>query len=303
MSQLLQNYSSPIQLKLSYDEPLDRPVNVSSIPLRSPFRYPGGKTWFVPRIRKWLWQKKNKPDQFIEPFLGGGIIGLTAAFENLARRVLMVELDEDIASVWKTILSSNNSWLCNEILSFNLAIENVNRILEHKPVSTREKAFKTLLKNRLSRGGILAAGSGIMKTGENGKGMGSRWYPETIAHRIQAITTIQRKIEFIQGDGIKVLESNMRNSDAVFFIDPPYTASKKNAGKRLYTMNELNHEQLFDIASRLHGDFLMTYDNADEVKQMAKRYNLDYEVVSMKNTHNISMFELVISKNLDWLRS
>jgi DNA adenine methylase len=29
-------------------------VNVASVPQRSPFRYPGGKTWLVPRVRRWL---------------------------------------------------------------------------------------------------------------------------------------------------------------------------------------------------------------------------------------------------------
>jgi len=35
----------------------------------------------------------------VEPFAGGGIISLTALFERLVDRVVMVELDEDIASV------------------------------------------------------------------------------------------------------------------------------------------------------------------------------------------------------------
>ena len=30
------------------------PVNVASVPQRSPFRYPGGKTWLVPYVRSWL---------------------------------------------------------------------------------------------------------------------------------------------------------------------------------------------------------------------------------------------------------
>src|SRR5260370_34987117 len=29
-------------------------VNVASVPQRSPFRYPGGKTWLVPHVRRWL---------------------------------------------------------------------------------------------------------------------------------------------------------------------------------------------------------------------------------------------------------
>jgi DNA adenine methylase len=31
-------------------------VNVASVAQRSPFRYPGGKTWLIPTVRKWLMQ-------------------------------------------------------------------------------------------------------------------------------------------------------------------------------------------------------------------------------------------------------
>ncbi len=74
-------------------------VNVASVPQRSPFRYPGGKTWFVPRLRQWLAGRSEKPMEFIEPFAGGGIISLTVAFERLAEAVTMVELDADVAAV------------------------------------------------------------------------------------------------------------------------------------------------------------------------------------------------------------
>ena len=35
-------------------------VNVASVPQRSPFRYPGGKTWLVPVVRQWLKQETNE---------------------------------------------------------------------------------------------------------------------------------------------------------------------------------------------------------------------------------------------------
>jgi DNA adenine methylase len=37
---------------------------------------------------------KTKPLVLVEPFAGGGIISLTALFENLVERVVMVELDD-----------------------------------------------------------------------------------------------------------------------------------------------------------------------------------------------------------------
>ncbi len=68
----------------------ERIVNVASVPLRSPFRYPGGKTWLVPYIRRWLASCNSRPMEFIEPFAGGGIISLTVAAESLSDHVTMV---------------------------------------------------------------------------------------------------------------------------------------------------------------------------------------------------------------------
>src|SRR5271154_663015 len=89
----------------------ERPVNVASVPQRSPFRYPGGKTWLVPLFRRWISSLPTRPSILIEPFAGGGIISMTAAFERLADHVVMVELDEQIAAVWKTILDGDAEWL------------------------------------------------------------------------------------------------------------------------------------------------------------------------------------------------
>lgn len=104
-------------------------VNVASVPQRSPFRYPGGKTWLVPHIRQWFAQMAIRPATFIEPFAGGGIISLTVAFEHLADHIIMVELDDDVAAVWETILDGNGEWLANKIVHFDLTHETVQAAL------------------------------------------------------------------------------------------------------------------------------------------------------------------------------
>lgn len=63
----------------------EKVVNVSSVPQRSPFRYPGGKTWLVPTSRKWF-RHSSMCDTLIEPFCGGGITGLTAVSEGYLER-------------------------------------------------------------------------------------------------------------------------------------------------------------------------------------------------------------------------
>ena len=272
--------------------------------LVSPFRYPGGKTWLVPRIRQWLVSLPIRPAEFIEPFAGGAIAGLTVAMEDLADHVTLVEIDEQVAAVWHTILSEDGGgeWLANEIVSFDLTLEAVKSTLQKTAVSTRQKAFQTILKNRVYRGGILAPGSAPLKHGENGKGIRSRWYPGTLKRRILDIVAVRDHIAAIEGDGLAVIGLNAGRADTVFFIDPPYTAAGKKAGTRLYTHHELDHEKLFRLVGGIVGDFLMTYDGADGIRDLARRYGFDTELVAMKSTHHAMMKELLIGRNLDWAR-
>jgi DNA adenine methylase len=99
-----------------------------------------------------------------------------------------------------------------------------------------------------------------------------------------------------------VIRENAARADTVFFIDPPYTADGKKPGNRLYACSEVDHEELFRIASTISGDFLMTYDNVEGVHLLAANYGLDTEPVAMKNTHHAKMTELLIGRNLDWMR-
>jgi DNA adenine methylase len=276
-------------------------VNVAQVPQRSPFRYPGGKTWLVPHIRAWLHTLPKKPRMFIEPFVGGGIVSLTVAFEELAGRVIMVELDHHVAALWKTILSDDNPWLAKQITDFDMTLDNVRAKLLQFPATDRELAFHTLLRNRTNHGGILAPGSGVLKHGENGKGIRSRWYPDTLRKRIENICVVREKIEFIEGDGIETIRKHASQRTSVFFIDPPYTAAGKRAGSRLYTHNELDHEKLFRECQEIKGNFLMTYDNAPELVALATKYRFQTKTVSMKNTHHATMKELLIGRDLSWV--
>lgn len=280
-----------------------KPVNVASVPLRSPFRYPGGKTWFVPAFRKWMSHKHPKPEMLVEPFAGGGIISLTSLFENHVNSVIMVELDEEVAAVWQSVISGDGPWLADRILSFKISRESVTSEISKPAFEVREKAFQTILKNRTFHGGVLAKGSGLIKLGENGKGIRSRWYPKTLAKRLINLEKISKRIEFRCEDGLKVMRDLYDREETVFFIDPPYTAGGKNAGKRLYKYSDINHEKLFDICETLRGDFLVTYNNADEVRELARRHGFSMRLIPMKNTHHAEMQELVIGRDLSWMDS
>jgi DNA adenine methylase len=89
--------------------------------------------------------------------------------------------------------------------------------------------------------------------------------------------------------------------NTVFFIDPPYTVAGKKAGSRLYTHSALNHAHLFDLAQKLRGGFLMTYDNVQEVHMLAQSHHFEARAIPMRNTHHAEVTELLIGPNLHWL--
>ena len=290
------------QLSLFPIEEIDRTkssrkvVNVASVPKRSPFRYPGGKTWLVPTARKWF-AMANDNSVLIEPFAGGGIISLTAIAEHFFNQAIMVELDEDMAAAWQTMLSDDCDWLMNQISSFKVSAENVNRVVEHATDGVKERAFATIVRNRTNHGGILAKGSGMIKTGENGKGLSSRWYPGTLNKRIAQVNKMQGEILFIHGDAFDVINDYIDNPNAFFFIDPPYTV----AGRRLYNHFEIDHYRLFELVKQIKGRYLMTYDNTEEVKYWSKEFEMAYLTIPMQTTHLITKEELLISNDFAWI--
>ena len=100
---------------------------------------------------------------------------------------------------------------------------------------------------------------------------------------------------------MEILRQNAQCPNTLFFIDPPYTVAGKKAGSRLYTRHELDHEELFRLADQLSGDFLMTYDDTEDVRYLAQQHGFDMRTISMKNTHHAEMTELLIGRNLSWL--
>lgn len=274
----------------------ERVVNISSVQQRSPLRYPGGKTWLVPEIRRFLEGLDSKPEVFVEPFAGGGIASLTAVMDGHVDRAVLCERDPAVSNLWHCMLEDAEA-LAARVESFVATRENVSAVFANAAVSGMDAAFRTLLRNRVSRGGILARGASMVKLGEKGNGVSSRWYPQTLATRIRSIGDYADRLGFFQGDGVGLVELCKHNTEAAFFVDPPYTAAGKRPGRRLYAYNAVDHEDLFERMSRVRGAFMMSYDESPDVIQMARRRGFQLAKVPMKTTHHTVLYELLITSH------
>ena len=271
-------------------------VNVSTVPQRSPLRYPGGKTWLIPHIREWL--SRSKVHVLVEPFAGGGIVSLTAVMENMVDEAVMIEIDSDVAAFWKTALLDTDD-LIERIQRFTPTRKVVEELEREGWRNDAERAFRTLVLNRTKRAGILAPGASFLESGENAKGIGSRWYPDTLVKRLQAIRKHAKRIAFYEGDCMPILEPLLQGwgQKAAVFVDPPYTGKGgKRAGSRLYAHCTIDHARLFEILDRSRSNFLMTYDGAQEIVDLIHKHRFHAVRVEMNSAHYSRLSELVITR-------
>ena len=272
-------------------------VNVASVPQRSPLRYPGGKTWLIPHIRAWLKGMDPKPSTLIEPFAGGAVVSLTAVMEELVQKCILAEIDPNVVAFWQAVLLHNLE-LRQRIAEFKPTREGIEELQTSNPDTILERGFRALVLNRTRRGGIMAKGAALSRIGENGKGIMSRWYPETTANRLLQIDKYRESISFKPTDGLRLLEEELsvNATSSVVFADPPYTYGGKQAGNRLYDAYQINHQRLFSVLSESGVEFLLTYDKSPEILSLISQHGFFVVQVFMKNTHHNRIPELIITR-------
>ena len=266
---------------------------MSTVPQRSPLRYPGGKTWLIPHIRAWLSRQQPVP-VIVEPFAGGASVSLTAVMEGYADRAVLVDLDRDVSAFWRAALRHTDEMI-DRVVAFEPTRANVEA-LETAPATLIEHGFRTLVLNRTRRSGVLAPGASLLRNGENGAGLASRWYPDTLARRLRAIGDCADRISFFEGDGVSLIEI-LAPSGAWFFVDPPYSAATgKQAGTRLYAHHQVDHRRLFETLAQADCGFLMTYDCNPQTVGLAARHRFCAVTVPMRTAHHNTQIELLITR-------
>jgi len=285
---------------LRIPSPIADRMNVSAQPKISPFRYPGGKTRLVELVHTWL-MYNGETETFLEPFAGGASVGLYVATKGLAKTVRLVEIDPDISAFWITVLSDDWRWLCRRIACFEPTRRSIKEILSKEFTSTRDIAFKTLVRNRFGRSGLLWNGAGLVRVGERGAGLWSRWYPSTLIARIKHIHSLRDRLIFVHGCGLEEIRKFSFKKKTAMFVDPPYTVGEKSAGTRLYRYNELDHKLLMDLLANARSKFLLTHEDNRSIRKMADESGMQVIKLPLITGQNKKSAELLIGYDLDTL--
>lgn len=256
-------------------------------------RYPGGKRWLSRHISflsfvfgryinlTYMDGRRDRihltPTFLIEPFAGGGVVGLSLLNNNLIKRLVLVEKDPRVAAFWRAAL--HDSRFADRVEKFRCTRKNVKDVCAD-PDS--DPAFWTIVKNRCSVGGNLTGG--LMKD------VSSRWNGKAHADALREIRKLSRRIEFFERDGVEVLRKHANDPNAAAFVDPPYVV----AGRGLYREWEVDHSQVFEVLARWKGFWFMSYDNAPEIRRLLKKHRFVYREAPMRTNKGKVKMELIM---------
>nr|WP_241635597.1 DNA adenine methylase [Fusobacterium gastrosuis] len=270
----------------------------------SPLRYPGGKVKFYNNLIKIFQENKIVKSTYIEPFAGGSGLALKLLKNNIVEKVILNDIDKGIFSFWKSVLFYNED-LCSliNLAKLNLSEREIQKSIyfqkDNLDLTIKENilklGFATFYLNRVNRSGIIKAGviGGINQNG-NYK-MDCRFNKEKLISKIKEIYDYRNKIKFYNLDVIEFL-NEIPSKNSFIFFDPPYYKKGQELYTNYYTHND--HLKLSEKISSLKTKWIITYDNADEIKEIYSKYNIQEFDITYSLEKKRKAKEIIIYNNL-----
>lgn len=242
-------------------------------------RYPGSKARLVKFISDTISLNKVQKSIFIEPFCGGASVSIALLETNVVEKIILNDIDPLIASLWKCVFSKDDArWLAKSILRVPLTLDYWEYQKQKKSFNRRELALKCLYLNRTSFSGILHNSAGPIG-GRNQKKwtIGCRFNREKLASRVLELSRLSNRVITTQRSWNKVISSWEKEKKAFFYFDPPFYHKAKKLYRFIF--QESDHKNLCNTLKNFRSPWVLSYDNAIEIRELYARWNLTARVI------------------------
>jgi DNA adenine methylase len=224
--------------------------------VRSPLRYPGGKTRGVEFITQFF--PKNL-DKLLSPFFGGGSIELSVAAKGTI--VYGYDVFSPLVEFWQCLLTQPNK-LANEVEKYYPLPK--EKFYELQKTQTR---FKT----KLERAAVYYV---LNRSSFSGATLSGGMSPH---HPRFTLTSIERLRNYINPN-IKVQKADFKSSlekhpFTFAYLDPPYLIRSSLYGKKGNAHKYFNHEQLSNILKKRE-HWILSYNDCEEIRNLYEGFHI-----------------------------
>jgi DNA adenine methylase len=230
--------------------------------IKSPLRYPGGKTRAVKKIIPRIPRFK----EFREPFVGGGSV-----FISVKQRVpndisfWINDLNYDLYCFWSQI-KENSERMITEVQRYYDEWDDGRALFSfltnaHRKWSDFEKGVRFFVLNRITFSGTVESGGYSTQSFK-------RRFTQSSIERLKRLHELLANVKVTPYDYEKVV--NRTGEDVFIFLDPPYfsTTDSRLYGKNGDLHTSFNHERFAKVMKKCPHKFLITYDDSPEVKEL-----------------------------------
>lgn len=221
--------------------------------IKTCLRYPGGKFYGFKVIKPFLGVPH---DEFREVFVGGASVFLG---KDLAKNNWINDKDRELITFYKVVTDDPKRAKLFKLIKNEVATrERHGEVLKFQPKNDIDVAFKYFYLNRTSF-------SGIMNKPRWGYALGSSVTPNRWVDLIEPVAEKMKHIKITSDDFRKVITAGSKNG-VLLYLDPPYLQASKSIYKNEFTRQD--HIDLRNLLKRTEFNFILSYENCGEVKQM-----------------------------------
>jgi DNA adenine methylase len=242
--------------------------------IKSPLRYPGGKSRAIQRMKSLL---PKEFEEYREPFVGGGsfFIYLRQAYPKL--KIWINDLNPELYFFWK-YAQIDSEKLAKETLKIKsertngqeLFMELVNVNSEH--LSEFERAVRFFVLNRITFSGVVESG-GYSQLAFVGR------FTESSIERVAKLGKLLEGIKITHLDYCEILSDG--GKEVFTFLDPPYFKATKSKlyGKNGILHTGFKHDEFAREMRKCDHLWLITYDDSPEIRENFEFANIyDWEL-------------------------
>ena len=249
--------------------------------MKTPLRYPGGKTRAVKHILPLISEKCRAvaATALCSPFLGGGSIELAVAERGF--RVYGYDVFDPIVWFWQALLSEPKKLA---ILSDSFRVNHPDYVLNEKNVRGLLKEdfarFRNELKAETDYSLMNAAKVYTINRSSFSGATFSGGFSKRASYARFTDSSIERVMSFKQPN-LTVEQADFkvsipRHPDAFLYCDPPYLLGgdrNKLYGVQGSTHAGFDHRGLYDLLSQ-RSDWVLSYNDCPEIRELYKDFEI-----------------------------
>ena len=263
--------------------------------IKSPLRYPGGKSRGIAEIAARL---PEKVAGYREPMVGGGSVFCYIRQQFPDIPCWINDLNYELVCFWKAVQ--------DDVESFAQELHRVRdtetegrelferlRKVDKETLTDFERAVRFFILNRITFSGTIEAG-GYSQGAFTGR------FTHSSIERVRDLAPLLKNVRITYGDYVPLLTEP--GTDIFVFLDPPYLTATQS---RLYGANGIlhtgfDHERFAEFVQKCAHNWLITYDDAPVLRERFAqselyRWRLQYGMNNYKQETAATGAELMIS--------